>query len=301
MTGMKRKLFWGSVAVAAAVVLSVGLLVATHFRETMAWLRSTRSFTPLKTDPRVSFEPGAEAIAQRVAECLTEAIHRVETEHHRPFSQPVRVFVCPTEDRYAHFTASGGRGVVFCGRLFLNAEKLARWPESIRPILTHELSHLHFNLQLGTVAYLRNIPGWFREGLAVCVSGGGGSDISEAEATEDLLAGEHFIPVLDGDVFFPLQLKHFRTTPRFDANPRRRDKSSRMWSLYRQASMFVAFIRRQDPEKFKTFLWALQDGRTFKDAWGKYYHTDINTVWSRFQTSLRGPLSRPATRPSPPK
>jgi len=65
------------------------------------------------------------------------------------------------------------RGVTFFGRVNLSPELF--WPERQRlpAILTHELSHAHIQWWIGVNAYIQ-LPKWFKEGLAVMVSGGGG-------------------------------------------------------------------------------------------------------------------------------
>ena len=57
-------------------------------------------------------------------------------------------------------------------------------------ILTHELSHAHIQGWAST-AELR-LPNWFKEGLVVMVSGGGGAEfVSEQEGRAAIERGEH--------------------------------------------------------------------------------------------------------------
>lgn len=277
-----------SVAVAAAVlVLLIGLPVVILRRDIRACLQSTEGFRPLGTEPRVLYEPGAEAVAGRVAASVGEAVRRVEFEHHRPFVQPVLVYTCSTQDSFTRFTATGkAAGVVFFGKLFLNGAPLAKFPERVAPILTHELSHLHFSQQLGPWKYLRNIPGWFREGFAAYVSGGGGAEVSEGEATDDLLAKEHFIPVLEGNVFYDFR-SIFTKTKAYETNPRGKAADVRIKSLYRQAMMFIGYLKGHDPDKFEKLLLSLEDGVAFREAWGKFYTMNIDVAWERFLASRR--------------
>lgn len=62
-------------------------------------------------------------------------------------------------------------------------------PHNIQLYLAHELSHLHLCQQLGLLK-MRNLPTWFKEGLATFVSNGGGAQtVSENEAIESIANG----------------------------------------------------------------------------------------------------------------
>ena len=137
-------------------------------------LRSTEAFLPLAADPRVRFEPGAEAAAAVIARALPEAIATIERAQFRPFARPVAIQVCATTASFERFGfgVSGAGGFVLNGRLFLSP-KTQNTAERLPRLLAHELSHLHFDQRLGMIRHQRALPGWFREGLAVHVSGSG--------------------------------------------------------------------------------------------------------------------------------
>ena len=61
-------------------------------------LPSVNQFLKLESDPRVRYEPGADAYARQVAGLLPQAIRQVESAHARPFSSSVEVFVCASVD-----------------------------------------------------------------------------------------------------------------------------------------------------------------------------------------------------------
>src|SRR5437762_1118808 len=82
-------------------------------------LRSTKNFRAFPTEPRVCYEPGAEAAAAVIARALPAALSTVEQAQFRPFVAPVTIYVCASTgsfDRFG-FGVSGAGGFVFNGRL----------------------------------------------------------------------------------------------------------------------------------------------------------------------------------------
>jgi len=146
----------------------------------------------LAGNSQVHYQPGAEDFARDVAALLPEAITRVEAEHGRRFAHPVIVGVYATPKAYAAANGQGSDvpvGVTFVGRVNLSPKLF--WPRHGRlpAILTHELSHAHVAGWIGN-ADLR-LPNWFKEGLAVMVSQGGGAElVSEQEAQAAIDHGE---------------------------------------------------------------------------------------------------------------
>ena len=96
----------------------------------------------------------------------------------RPFAHPVTVGVYATPEAYAAANASGSAGAVGVtafGRVALSP--VLKWQQHrrLRAILTHELSHAHIQGWTSANGFVR-LPIWFKEGLAVMVSGGGGAE-----------------------------------------------------------------------------------------------------------------------------
>src|SRR5262249_33823997 len=117
---------------------------------------------------------------------------RVEAVHGRRFAYPVSVGAYATAEAYAAANGLGTdvpMGVTFTGRVNLSPKLF--WPQHrrLRPIRTHELSHAQIQGWLGT-AYIR-LQNWFKEGLGVMVSGGGGAElVSDEEARAAIERGE---------------------------------------------------------------------------------------------------------------
>ena len=61
-------------------------------------------------DPRVHYEPWAEALARPVVAGLPEAIAEVEAATYGPFVVPIRIYVCGTLNCYKRFTGNDRSG-----------------------------------------------------------------------------------------------------------------------------------------------------------------------------------------------
>ena len=60
------------------------------------------------------------------------------------------------------------------------------------------------------------------------------------------------------------------------------DTSFRILMAYRQAGMFVTFLRDTDPVAFARMMNAILDSRPFAEAVATAYQTDLETLWLRF-------------------
>lgn len=142
-----------------------------------------------------------------------------------------------------------------------------------KAILTHELSHLHLQQQLGVYHYNANIPAWFQEGLAVLVSNGGGAEnVSEAETMKAILEGKHFTPEAEGSFWL--------------------HKSERSYGLeahmfYRQASLFVGYLKKFSEIHFGLFMLAIEDGGDFDKSFRSVYGMSIDEAWQDFVEQLK--------------
>lgn len=142
-------------------------------------------------------------------------------------------------------------------------------------ILTHELSHAHIQGWIST-AELR-LPNWFKEGLAVMVSGGGGAElVSEQEARAAIERGEH-IAIDDTQSLSRLMLGI-----RYDRPPVGGTPSHLTVMAYRQAGMFVAYLHDSDGPAFVRMMNAILDGHSFVEAVTVGYHEDIQSLWKKF-------------------
>ena len=145
----------------------------------------------LSGDNQVHYQPGAEDFARNVAALLPDAIVRVEAVHGRPFAHPVIVGVYAAPEAYAAANGIGSAvpvGVTIFGRLNLSPKLFGPQRQRLRVILTHELSHAHIQGWIGEYAYLY-LPNWFKEGLAVMLSGGGARNWSTKTKREPQFNG----------------------------------------------------------------------------------------------------------------
>ena len=144
----------------------------------------------LAANSQVHYQPGAEDFARDVAALLPDAIVQVEDVHGRRFAHPVIVGVYATSEAYAAANGLGSTvpmGVTIFGRVNLSPKLFRPQHQRLRAILTHELSHADLQGWVGGYTYLYP-PNWFKEGLAVMVSGGGGAElVSEEEARDAIL------------------------------------------------------------------------------------------------------------------
>jgi hypothetical protein len=257
------------------LLLSISLTGCGLMRTGIASMRSTSDFRPLEADKRVLVEPGAEDLARQVAGYLPEAVRTIEKEQYRDFTKPVTVYVCASEDSFASHTGLSKqvRGAVIT-KLFLSGRmKDPEFNGTLKAILTHELSHLHLQQQLGVYHYNTNIPAWFQEGLAVLVSNGGGAEkVSEAAAVRAIIKGRHFTPEAQGSFFL------HKSGSSYDLEPH---------LFYRQASLFVRYIKSMSAFKFGLFMLALEDGGNFAGSFRIVYGMGIGETWQDFVDQLR--------------
>jgi hypothetical protein len=262
--------------ISLAVLLLANLSACGLAQRGVAALRSTDHFVPLQSDRRVLYEPGSEDLAQEVAGVLNAAAAQVEQEQYRPFPKPIAVYICASEESFSRHTGMPRQvRAAVTVRLFLSAPRL-REPGAgadVRGYLTHELSHLHLQQQLGVYGFGSHLPGWFREGLAVNVSGGAGAQtVSEAEAAAAIVAGQHIVPNDTESFFFPKYGSAFGLEAHL---------------FYRQSAMFVAYLKRINEARFREFVLMLEDGQSFKKSFKKVFGTDVGSVWQHFVEGLK--------------
>jgi len=270
----KKKIIY-LVIVAAVISIFVILISSGIVRRGLAALKSTAHFIALDSDKRVLYESGAEDFAREVAQHLSASITAVETAQCQPFAESVFVYICATKKSFAKFSGESEniRGVVLV-KLFLNPERMKETPynDTVK-LLTHELSHLHHQQELGIYHYASNIPFWFHEGLAVVVSSGGGAEtVSEADAIKSILAGKHFVPNATGSFFFIKGPSSYGLEPHM---------------FYRQSAMFVAYLKGLDETKFRTFMLDIEDGKSFADSFSAAFGISINNAWQQFVGQLK--------------
>ena len=282
---MRRRIFWIIIGVPLALIVfgAGAALSLPTVRHIISGLWNIPDRLPaLPDNSQVHYQPGAEDYAREIATLLPDAIKRVEAVHGRRFAHPVTVGAYATPEAYAVANGQGSDvpvGVTFAGRVNLSPKLF--WPQRQRlpAILMHELSHAHLQGWIGANAYI-HLPNWFKEGLAVTVSNGGGAElVSEEEARATIQRGEQIVIDDTGSL-------QNLSEVRFDRAPAKQTPSWYPVVLaYRQAGVFVNYLRESDRLAFERMLNAIIDGHAFAEAVTVGYHDDVRSLWQKFKSS----------------
>jgi hypothetical protein len=282
---MRRRVFWmilGGVPLALITVAAgtaVAFPAARHIASAL-WNLPDR-LPALPENGQVHLESGAEDYARDVAALLPGAIAKIEAVHGRRFEHPVPVGVYTTPEAYAVANASGSAGAVGVtafGRVVLSPALNRPQHRRLRAILTHELSHAHLQGYISTYAWVR-LPNWFKEGLAVMASDGGGAEFVDEQEARAAIERGVTIAIEDAGSFKNL------AEIRFERAPARATASHRTVMAYRQAGMFVSFLHDTDTPGFARMMNAILDGRPFVEALDTGYHQDVQSLWQKFATA----------------
>lgn len=282
---MRRRMVWMVVgAPVALIVLGAGTALAwPPTRHMISGLRHLPDRLPaLPSNSQVHYQPGAEDFARDVEVLLPDAVRRIETVHGRRFLNPAMVGVYATPEAYAAANGRGSAvpiGVTFAGRVNLSPKLFRLQRQRLPAILMHELSHAHIQGWIGGPAYVFHLPDWFKEGLAVMVSGGGGAElVSEEEARAEIQRG-HQIAIDDAGSLQAMASVRLEKTP----------AGTPSWYpvvlAYRQAGMFVTYLRESNGPAFDRMMNAILDDRAFAEAVRAGYQDDVRSLWQKFITS----------------
>src|ERR1700748_407365 len=282
---MRRRIVLTSIGVPLAlIVIGAGAALSMPaVRHAITGFMNLPDRLPALADnPMVHYESGAEDCAREVAALLPEAIARVEAVHGRPFAHPVTVGAYATPEAFAAANGLGSNvpvGGTFAGRVKLSPKLFRPQHWRLRAILTHEMSHAHLVGYIGGTSYFR-LPPWFKEGLAVMISEGGGAElVKEDEAWAAIQRGEQI--AIDDPNSPPTTIDI-----RFDKTPEKQDPSWYPIVLaYREAGMFVKYLRQSDGPAFDRMMSAILDGRSLADAVDAGYHDDVRALWRKFVAS----------------
>lgn len=279
---MRRRMVWMVVgAPLTLIVLGAGAALAwPPTRHMISGLRNIPDRLPaLPGNGQVHYQPGAEAFAREVEALLPDAISRIETVHGRRFVNPAIVGVYATPEAYAAANGLGSAvpvGVTFAGRVNLSPKLFQLQRQRLPAILMHELSHAHIQGWIGGTAYIFRLPNWFKEGLAVMVSGGGGAElVSEEEARAAIQRGNQIAIDDAGNL-------QAMGSVRLERTPAEKPSWYPVVLAYRQAGMFVNYLRESDGPAFERMMNAILDDRAFADAVRAGYQDDVRSLWQKF-------------------
>lgn len=221
-------------------------------------------FAALAGDGHVMVEPGYETYGARIAKLMPAAIEQVERGYGRPFKFPPRIYVCGTEACFKRYvlTPHLSAAVVPDNRLVLSPNLDGKESGRLKPILIHELAHLHLGQSIGH--YDSSVPIWFHEGLAALIADGGGAEFATDEQAYRAASQGRIIDL------------HVRDTP--DLRHKAGAFNMTVFEFYRQSLLLVSSLRKKDEKKFAVFLQAVQDNRDFQLAFWDIYGAGPETL-----------------------
>jgi hypothetical protein len=273
-----------ALALAAALVLAFAMRPELR-AALVAELDDPAGLPALAADPRIHYEAAALSCAEAVAAILPDAIAKIESEHGRPFAKPPVVGVYGSLDIYARANGLGDpdvAGVSRAGRAMLSPALCLSERHRLSSVLTHELSHVHFFGWRGRMA--PRPPQWFTEGLAVMTSNGGAAEsVSDAEAAQAIRSG--YGVILDATPWSDFMAIPFAAEPPCGEGCNLRGFRQRL--AYRQAALFLAWLRKTDPDGFSRLMRALEGGAPFDRAFRDVFERAPAELWRAFSASLQ--------------
>lgn len=235
--------------------------------------RFTIDFNVLHSDNRILYEEGAEALAKAAARYLPQAMTEVESKQYGTFKGPIKVYAFAGAKSFSRFAGvpDAVLGAGLNNEIFLSGKLLGEMDKA-QGILTHELSHVQLSQILGIVKFNRDLPRWFREGLAIyAADGGGATRATEEETIEKFLQREHFIPETNGALF------NVRLAATAAIEPK---------IFYRQSGMFVQFLAQNYPVQFRKLMQGLQKKNTFKAQFIASFKRNADELLNDFVAAL---------------
>lgn len=235
------------------------------------YARMTYEFEQLNETPTIFYDAEEKDIATQVSNTLPASISSVKKKQYIEYKDidALKVYVFSSKERYANFSGSSpkARGSATKNEVYISPI-IKKRIDTLEQILAHELSHVHLRQYIGTWRYWTEVPGWFHEGLAVEVSGGGGAEkVTEAQAIAAIKSNDHFIP---------------REKSSFLGHKFASSYGLKPHMYYRQSNLFVRYLINQNPEAFKKAYLNLINGTAFKDIWILNYGKSIPELWQEY-------------------
>lgn len=279
---MARAWVFGLAFIAAAV-LALALRPELRLAARAAW-NDPRLLPAFNDDARIRYEPEVRACAEAVARLAPRAIAQIESAHGRPFARPPVVGVYASFENYANANGMDDPGIAAVTRggvALLSPTLCSKERDRLQGVLTHELSHVHFSSWRPLAA--PRPPQWFTEGLAVMASNGGGAEgVSDNQAAQAIRNG--YRVVLDGRRWIDFARLGFEREPPRD--PKIDALTQRQRLAYKQASMFVGWLRIRDETAFLRLLRALEAGEPFEPSFESAFDESAPSLWRRFVSGL---------------
>jgi hypothetical protein len=256
-----------------SVILLIAIAAVPSLRNAaLVYVLPKTGFTP-SSDARVQMQSGKTALdlSALVNKHLPAAIDQVQKVQGYTLDKPLKIFVFDNEADYMRLGGcpQGSRACVFGSQLSL-APQLMSEPDTVRAILTHELSHVLLQQRMGTWNISR-VPPWFLEGLAVMVSDGGGSEgVGPQDAAAALKAGQRFTPDMSKSWLSQKTASHYQLPHRL---------------FYRQSALFVQHLKSAYPDPFDQLLRRMHSGMGFHEAFERSFAQSIDTLWNEFLKS----------------
>lgn len=278
--------FLASLTLAFLAAFVIALVARPQLRAALiAQINDPANLPTLPKDPRVHYEPAARACAEAAAAALPAAIAKIEAEHGCPFAKPPVVGVYADFTTYARANGLGDADVAAVsrsGRAILSPVLCDTESRRFASVLTHELSHVHFFGWRPRRA--PRPPQWFTEGLAVLASDGGAAEsVSDDDATQAIRKG--YAVLLDNASWANFLAIPFAAAPPCDGRCDLRSYRQRL--AYREAALFIGWLRKTNPEGFSRLMRALESGADFDTAFHAAYGASPQESWASFAQSLQ--------------
>jgi hypothetical protein len=277
---MINKKFLIFIAALVSLLVVAGLLNhSILLRAVVAKYKSTSQFAVLATDPRIRYEAPAKDNAIALQKILETSRQQVESVLGARFEKPVEAYVCASQDSFNDyvFLSKNVKGAVYWGKLFLSPGAFSQGEPSLAELTTHELTHYLFYTHLGEQAHVKNIPLWFREGIAVFVANGGAA-YTKGKTIRDVMSSEEQQAYLSGATNY-----WFTSTDPRDAVAK---NGMANWLLYRVGALFVHYLHDSQPAKFAQLTKLLLSGTEFSVALERSYGKKLELLLEEFARYL---------------
>ena len=229
-----------------------------------------QGFETLQTDRRVHYESKAKAIAELIAASYPAAISQIEAKLGDKLHTTPDVYLCASDAcffKYA-FNKVGRAETRWRGNLILMKAKTLEAEGRLLPVFTHELVHAFwFQRDIGCT------PAWWREGLAVESSNGGGAElVMRSMALQAVRQGQVFQASDENGCWT-------RMPPGLNGMA---------WPMfYRQSGLFVEWLRVSDPKAFSAVLAKQRTGDSLWTSIASAYGQSVNSLHLAWQKSVQ--------------